>query len=145
MANLAVIKSKVQDILAAKFTVQLTDRGGFTLRHESARMFVDLKQRPGEPDSAVYVGFLCPVLFGLEPSPALFEYVALHADDFMFGHLSAHKADDGTITLFFSHNILGDFLDEDELMDAVIKVLGTANDLDDELQQKFGGNRFHED
>ena len=145
MADLNVVKSKVQGYLAASFTAELTDRGGFSLRHESARLFIDFKQRNDQDDAPVYISFLCPLLFGLQPSPELYEHVALHADDYLFGHLSAFKNDDGSVTLFFSHHILGDFLDEEELKSAIYMVLSTANDLDDELQQRFGGTRFHDD
>jgi hypothetical protein len=41
----------------------------------------------------------------------------------------------------FEHNILGDNLDEPELVATVTALISTANNLDDELQKKFGGKR----
>ncbi|MFT4089006.1 MAG: hypothetical protein QM658_17985, partial [Gordonia sp. (in: high G+C Gram-positive bacteria)] len=43
------------------------------------------------------------------------------------------------------HNLLGDFLDPEELMSAVYGLAFVADDVDDELKAKFGGLRFHED
>lgn len=144
MANLAVVTSKVQSILAANFTTEL-DEDGFTIRYESARMFIEVQQNPDNADGPVFIRFVCPILFEVEPSPAVFEHIALHADDYRFGHLSASKNEDGSLLIFLNYQILGDFLDEEELTTAVTYVLSGANDLDDELQQKFGGRRFHED
>ena len=47
--------------------------------------------------------------------------------------------------LGFSQRLLGDYLDEEELTHTVVAIAGTADILDDELQAKFGGKRFHED
>ena len=42
-------------------------------------------------------------------------------------------------------NLLGDDLDEPELMDALDAVVLTGNRLDNELQSKFGGKLFGPD
>ena len=145
MADLNTVKNRLQSFLASAFRVELTDRGGFTIRHESAQLFIDVRQNPERPDGPVFINFTCPILFGVQPSPELFEHVATHADDYYFGHLSAFRSEDGSITLFFTHSILGDYLDEQEVVGAVYMLLPVANDLDDALQQQFGGRRFHED
>ncbi len=85
-----------------------------------------------------------PILFGVTPTPELFEYIATNADNWMFGHLSAFR-DEGTITIFMTHTLLGDYLDPEELRSAAFGIGFSANDLDDELQSRFGGTRSHED
>jgi hypothetical protein len=40
------------------------------------------------------------------------------------------------------HTLLGDYLDEEELHWALYQLLNTADKLDDELKQKFGGKRL---
>jgi hypothetical protein len=139
---LPIVKEKVQKILTTKFShVELT-QDGFSLRHESARAFVRVWAH--DDDSPIIIGVDCPVLFNVKPTPELFRYIALHGNDYIFGHLSADETDDG-IMIMFTHSLLGDYLDEDELGRAVAGVLGTGNDIDDELKAKFGGNLFHED
>jgi len=96
----------------------------------------------GEDLSLVLVSV--PLLFGVPASPELFRHVALHADDWYFGHLSATEQDGGQVKLWLSHALLGDYLDVEELKAAVAAVCRTADGLDDELKAKFGGVRYHE-
>ena len=42
----------------------------------------------------------------------------------------------------FSHTLLGDYLDPEELRSAIGAVATTGNDLDDEVQDRFGGERW---
>lgn len=141
--NLVTVREKVQRFLADSFgTVQVTADGELSIRHESARVLVNCWTH-GD-DAAVFVNITCPVLFQVKETPALFEYIATHADDKVFGHLHARRFDDG-ISVFNSHTLLGDYLDQQELESACLVVLMTANELDDELQAQFGGTRFHED
>ena len=142
MSDKAAVTAKVQQILAENFTVQLDSDGDYILDYESARMYVRVWQ--AEPDRPVFINLYAPFLWKLTPSPELFEYVALHSDDYVFGHMSAVRVDDGSITLRFTHQILGDYLDSMELIHSVRAVLGTTNDLDDELKERFGGERFRE-
>jgi hypothetical protein len=145
-ANVAllVLKDKVQRYLGDMVgAVQVTPDGDYTFQLESARVFVKcwIWEGPG----AGIVSITAPLLMGCKASPELFEHVALHADDWLFGHLSARRsATDGEVDLFFNHVLLGDYLDPEELKRAAGAVIGTANDLDDQLQAKFGGKRFHE-
>jgi hypothetical protein len=39
------------------------------------------------------VGIRVPLLFGCAPSAELFQHIALRADDYIFGHLSAFEAE----------------------------------------------------
>jgi hypothetical protein len=41
-----------------------------------------------------------------------------------------------------SHTLLGDYLDEKELVAGLWSVLGAADSWDDELQPRFGGRRM---
>jgi hypothetical protein len=96
----------------------------------------------GEPSSLVRVS--SPVLWGVDPSPELFEWVAREGGTYFFGHVSAHEDSQspGKVFLLFSHTLLADYLDEGELTAAFYGVLNTADDLDDRLQARFGGRRL---
>jgi hypothetical protein len=141
--DLATVRGKVQQFLTQNFgNVNIDRDGDFSLRHGSARVFVRTLTR--EEVDFTWISLDIPLLSGVKETPEVFEYIALHADDYMFGHLNAVRTDDG-LRIFVSHALLGDYLDEQELLKAVGAMLGTAEDLDDELKAQFGGTRFHED
>ncbi len=141
--DVAAARAKVQQYLTQNFNnVNVDAEGNFSLRNGSARVFVKTQTKDEIDWTAITLEI--PLLFRVKESPEVFEHVALHADDYLFGHLSASKDDEG-LMLMFSHSLLGDYLDEAELCRAVAGMLGVADDLDDELQKQFGGDRFHED
>lgn len=141
--DLDALRGKIQKYLTHTFSNVTIDRDGdFSLRHGSARVFIRAATR--EDSDWTWVNVWVPVLLGIKETPALFEYVALHADDYIFGHLHAVRLDEG-ITIGLRHALPGDYLDEDELVRVVAGLLSTADHLDDELKSQFGGTRFHED
>ena len=98
--------------------------------------------RDGEPRSLVNLS--SPILWAVPKTPELFEWVAREGGRYYFGHVMA--ADDvresGRIFLSMNHTLLGDYIDEEELASALYAVLNTADQLDDELQKRFGGKRW---
>lgn len=141
--DLATLRTKVQQYLTQNFNNVTVDRDGdYSLRHGSARIFVRTMTR--DAIDWTWVNLWVPVLLNVKETPAVFEYVALHADDYLFGHLHAVKGENG-LAIGLRHVLLGDYLDEAELTHAVVAILGCADDLDDELKAQFGGKRFHED
>ena len=144
MANTERVKAKVQEILSQSFNgVTLERSGDLSLRHGSSRAFVRVWAKEGA--EATFVAVTVPLLFDVKSTPALYEYVALHADDYIFGHLSLYRNDNGNMQVFLTHNLLGDYLDAEELAHAVAGMLGVADDIDDQLQAQFGGTKFHEE
>ena len=143
MADLAAVKERVRRILIDRLGSVEEDRDGdFTIRNGSARCFIRISAR-NEQFSLVRTWAL--VASDVPPSPAFFEYVARKADDFYFGHLSVFEDPESKLlTLVMSHTLLGDFLDADELMFAVIGVASSADELDDQVVADFGGRKFHE-
>jgi Putative bacterial sensory transduction regulator len=141
--DVATTRGKVQQYLTHNFSNVNIDRDGdFSLRHGSARIFV--RTRTHEKADFTWVSLDIPVLLAVKETPQVFEYVALHADQYVFGHLNAVRGDDGLV-VYLSHSLLGEYLDEEELLRAVGAMLGTAEQIDDELQAQFGGKRFHEE
>lgn len=137
-ANTAIVQANVQRILSDSFHGVELWKGGFTLRNDSARLFI----RVVEQETRVLVKLTCPLVTGCVPTPELFKHVALHADDYLFGHLSVEE-DEDKVGIFFTHILLGDYLDDEELKQAVGGVLGVADEIDEELEKLFGGERFH--
>jgi hypothetical protein len=98
--------------------------------------------KDGDPQALVRIS--APILWEVDPTPALYEWVAREGGNYLFGHISAHEdtTTPGKLFLVMSHTLLGDYLDEEELSSALYAILGTADKLDDELKQKFGGKRL---
>lgn len=141
--NVLVVKDKVQRYLTDDFLnkVEIDNDGDFTARHGSARIFINVSDWG---DDETLVRILVPLLREVSPTNELFRHVAYHSHDFHFGRLGLVDRGD-TCEILFTHTLLGDFIDPEELKSAVGGMLMTAEDLDNELQQKFGGQRFHED
>lgn len=93
-------------------------------------------------ESRTVVLITAPILFGVKPTPELFEWVARKGGSRWFGHVEVHGADEAEeVNLIFSHTLLGDYLDQPELETAMWGILSVADTWDDELQPRFGGKR----
>lgn len=141
-AAVNAVKAKAQAMLLRDTEIGLDQRGRITLDRGSTRAFIEFI--PREPARQVYVMITCPVAFFVPITPALYQYMAENSDRWYFGHLafypyaedSEHK---GQAYINFTHTLLGDFLDPEELSIAVFSCLNTANDLDDEFIKLHGG------
>jgi len=98
---------------------------------------VDQKER-------VLVHLVAPLVLGVPNTPELAYWVAVEGQQMYFGAASLRPQEGGLADVFLEHTLLGDYLDEDELHTAIGAVLSTANDWDDELQQRFGGMRVED-
>lgn len=142
MPTVLETKAKVQQYLTTLGSITIDSDGDFSLRHESTRVFVRVLDF-GDGDTLVEV--FAPVLIDVPLTPALFEYVATQ-NTYRFGKLSILKSDGSASgVLQVSHSLLGNTLDEEELVGPVAMLATLANNLDDELQPQFGGRRMHED
>lgn len=77
----------------------------------------------------------------LENGPALARYLVTENFHLLFGHLAYDEAEN---KVWFIHNLLGDFLDKDELTTALRMVATQANHYDDVIKERFGGRLFSE-
>lgn len=137
----AKVQAYLQD-LELKYMVE--GAGEYSLRYNSIQMFIRVWTRdPNETSSPTHVRLMVPLLFGPEGGPELYEYIAFHSDDYVFGHLSLFRTDEGELRVFYTHTLLGDYLDAEEFNRALIGMANVADNLDDELQARFGGTRFH--
>ena len=152
MADLDKVKYKVQQILAKKWNVRLGNRpntmGDFILDFESTRLQIMIDEYQAQGDDSVIVTCAAPILYGVPLSDELYKWAStIGADASVLGHASIHPSTEGpqgqetTGNLWFSHTLLGDYLDPQELNWAVGAVGFTADNLDDQLQTQFGGHR----
>ena len=149
MADVDHTMMKVQRLLTGPMGLRIQLEGNtitVTFTNVSTRVNVAVLDwgttKDGDPQSLVRLS--CPILWEVPPSPALYEYIAREGGNYFFGHLSAHEDSTaaGKLFLVMTHTLLGDYLDEEELSSALYAILGTADKLDDELKQKFGGKRL---
>jgi hypothetical protein len=141
--DLAAVRNKIQMYLTQNFSdVNIDSDGDFSIRNGSAKIFV----RPWTSDDVDWtaINLEIQLLSGVKETSTVFEHLALHADDYHFGHLSASRGEDG-LNIFLTHSVLGDYLDEAELCQAVGAMGGIADNLDDELKSLFGGTRYYEE
>lgn len=143
MPSIDEVRAKVQRILTSNGSVRLGRDGEFILDHESASVIVEVEEGFGE--GGTLVSFLVPMVGKVPLTPALYEWMATEGQDFRIGGTFLLKDEDNkTGMIFFRYAIVGDDLDESELLAAVYVSLFTCNDLDNNLQKRFGGELYGE-
>ena len=89
------------------------------------------------------VNLSSPILFEVPLTAALYEEVARRTGKFRFGSICLRE-EEGKGNLFFEGAVVGDTLDEDELLFPLMAIVTTADQLDDEWRPRFGGRRLQE-
>jgi len=143
MPTVDQVKNKVLRMMAKHYNVSTDDDGDVILRHESAALIVSVSEwHPDEEGRNTVVQVSAPILWEVKRTAALYEWVATTGQSYLFGRTACNAGADASLTnVAFEQNILGDNLDEPELVATVTSLISTANNLDDELQKKFGGKR----
>ena len=144
MATEDAVRGKVQRLLTNRFgRVEVDKENRFIVPFESAVTFI--KVFDWTEDQTI-VSLTCPMLVDVRITSELTHWIAVEGQRFFFGHAALNPNKDGkTGWVYFSHNLLGDDLDELELMEALRAVATTANHLDNELRDMFGGELFGPD
>lgn len=139
MADASVVRSKVENFIREwNLNVQFTDKG-YRFKYESTMVSIEIVPQ----EDRVLVHLWAWILNDVQESPEVFQWVATSGGDYWMGAVQFVRG--GTPAqglLVFKYTLLGDFLDNEELANAVRAVANTADELDDELQKKFGGERF---
>lgn len=142
MPSVDQVKNKVLRILASKLQVKTDEDGDVIIRYESTVGVVSVREFGDDDGIRVIVQVRAIVLWDVKRTPALYEWVATEGTNYLIGHVRCFESQNsGNTNLWLEHNLVGDNLDENELMSAVGFVLNQADELDDELQAKFGGRR----
>jgi hypothetical protein len=140
--DLVVVKDKVQTYLRELVgRYEVDSDGDYTFRDGSARLFVSVDAIKDSTFVHVYA-----ILAKDVPEMAdVYEFVATKAGSYRYGSLFVRKQPDGLLRVIFDHSLLGDFLDPDELKIAVSLIAATADELDTEIVDRFGGETFHDE
>ena len=149
MADVDQTMMKVQRLLTGPLGLKIQLQGdtiGVLFNNSSTQVHIRIidwgKSKDGEPRSLVRIS--SPILRRVKPAPALYEYIAREAPRLWFGNIAVWDDEEspGMVSLTLGHTLLGDYLDEEELKAALFNVLGSADELDDVLQKRFGGKRW---
>jgi len=136
VATISDVQMNIQRMLQSLFgTVQLDGDGDFVFRAESTLAFGEVLDW-GDGDFVFNVW--APVLVDVPITNELCRYVA--TESFVLGNLRLAEQEDGkTAELQFQYRIIANDIDESELKHAVSAVVLVADDLDDKLVKRFGG------
>jgi len=149
MATVDQTMMKVQRLLTGPMNLRIQLEGdtiGVRFTDASTQIHIRVidwgKTKDGEPRTLVRVS--APILRDVAPSPALYEYIAREAPKLWFGNIAVWEDEEnkGKLSLTLGHTLLGDYLDEEELKACLYNVLGSADEMDDPLQKRFGGKRW---
>ena len=136
----AQLSAAVGKVLAGAFQeIDKLPEMTWSFARGTARVFVSVKPLHGRN----FVQVRCPVLADAPGSSELFEYVATHADDYLFGHLSCDRRG-GLVYVFLTHVLSTTDLQEAELVECVDAVIRQADQIDEQLVELFGGRTFRQ-
>jgi hypothetical protein len=141
MATVSQVQKKVQSILSTELgSVKVDADGDIRIDYESTSVRIAV-EKYGDNEEETVVEITGVLSFETPASPKLYKWINDKNGLIKFGtiyHLDGAKG--GTLVLL-QYSILGDFLDPEELLNAVRVVVLIANKLDDEVIEEFGGKR----
>lgn len=142
MNNWEPLKNRIHVILGRHFgAIEVSRHGEFILKNESAHLFISVDH--GFGSSGQIIKIVVPLLTRVPLSTDLYRWVAVEGRDFPLGGVSLVPHANGSHgELWFGHNFSADDLDEKELLGSIYPILVTANELDDKLMSRFGGQLF---
>ncbi len=141
MSGLDSVRSRAQRILSDKLGRVEVDRDGdFVVRYNSAVAFISVRE--GFSDGSI-IQIECPLVTNVRISNDLCRWIAVEGQHFKLGSCRLSPNDDGkTGMILFHYSMTADDLDESELMNGVLATIFSSDRLDNELQEKFGGELF---
>lgn len=142
MSSIQVTREKVQRIYTQKLgSVRVGSDNEFLIQHGSANLFVSVLE--GFGDEGTIIKMVVPLIRSVPLSADLFRFAATEGQDYLIGSVAVHINGDGkSAWIGFQYCLIGDDLDESELMHATGALVVTADNLDNELHEKFGGELF---
>lgn len=148
MSTMAEAQARVLKMLTEGVGVQVTVKKEGLLQvgfaDTSTAVYFEFSEQEfdGKAPTQAFVHITSPILREVPESDELYKWVAIIGTGYRIGCVEAFPEENQTVFLRYKYVLLADFLDEDELSTAMWCVLHTANRLDDELKEKFGGKRW---
>ncbi|MBL8604707.1 MAG: YbjN domain-containing protein [Myxococcales bacterium] len=130
----AEVQKRIEEILAAAGYPFTVEEGRCRVSYGSTAVFISAHQWQ---ERYTIVELVAPVLQGVAVSQGLLEQLNTQNEKLYFG--KAYWRND---EVWLAHNLLGDRLDNEELIASVGILAVVADHLDDKLKATFGGRRF---
>ena len=138
MASVQQVQSKVQAILSTELgSVRVSADGQIKITYESTIVTIAVEDF-GDDETIVVITAM--VTSETKETPALYKFINDTNTNLRFGSLQFLPGNPSIMIL--QYTILGDYLDPEELLNAVRAVVLTADKLDDEVVKVLGGKRF---
>lgn len=132
----ALIESKLAEMLDRYY---VDPKGSYVFGLDTARVFVVPAWLKNE---ATVVRVFAITNLDVPVTAELSSFLLAKNLEFVLGGF-ALDADHGAV--WFNHNLIGEFLQPEELEATLAAVAETANQMDDEIKQKFGGRLYSEE
>lgn len=137
--NLGDVKEHVRSVLEARLGIQelKTTKSGFCFRLMSSELcFMLHETRPGRV--VIFIrGF---VARDVPLSAALYEHVALHGGDWLYGHLTVYPHESGAAgNVILNHPLAAEHTTDELLIEATVMLGRTLEEIDDQIVAAFGG------
>ncbi len=131
------VQRRVEEILSASGYQYKIEKGRARVERGSAAVFITAQRWQ---ERHVIVELVCPVLADVELTEPLLRRLNELNETLYFG-----KAYWRSREVWLAHNLLGDTLDNEELIASVGLMAVVADRLDDELKKNFGGRRWRDE
>lgn len=143
MADLNSIRNNARKILSTKFgSISEDAQGTFFIQNESAVAFVGVDDWEHDGQNVGVIEVYAIVAMGLKEINKDLA-VELTTDlSRRFGSWFFLRRDDGQYNLIFKSDLIGATVDPAELINAVLLVAIVANEEDDKIVRKYGGQVF---
>jgi len=150
--NYLVVKDKVQRFAKQLFNiVEINDDGSLSIPYESTHVFIEVHDTTStDPDFAAFkkendlsnsiVSVWAMVTMDVKPTNELYKWIATEGQEFDYGSFKVVPRDDGFVNVVYRCTLSGDKLDAGELKQALLAVASTADNNDESIKSRFGGN-----
>lgn len=137
--SVVAIREMIEGRLAAMFQRYFADENGsYVLGMDSARIFV---VPTWLEDGPTVIRLFAITNMDVPITPELTEYLLTANLEFVFGSFALDR-EAGAV--WFVHNLLGDFTAPEEFEQSLAAVTQTADSVDNEIKERFGGRLYVE-
>jgi hypothetical protein len=139
MATVSEVQRKVHNILTSEFGSVTVDKdGGFRFPYESTVVNVSVEDF-GENETLVQLDGL--IALDSKSGASVYEWCNQMNSSIAFGTVVHLESGKNNVTII-KYALLGDFLDPEELFNALRGIVILADKLDDQFISTFGGKRY---
>jgi hypothetical protein len=142
VATVEQVQMKVQKFLQKNGNIEITEQGAISIPWGSSHIFIDVEALT---ETITVVRIAGVTVLDIPVTDELCRDLIINKG-MKFGSWGIERESDSDKTgnLVFSHHILGNDLDEDELMVSLGLVGAATDNNDDELVARFGGKRVED-